>query len=88
MGTVVPLQNVYCNLRRMQELQAIGELIIKAEQLFLSLKPLMAYAYRDAIMKRAIELLQEAHERRYIYFISQGKPAPKQLCLPRILRES
>lgn len=88
MGKVIPLQNVYCNLRRMQELQAIGELMIRAEQLFLSLNPLMAYAYREAIMKRAIELLTEAHQRRYIYFISQGKPAPKQICLPHTLREN
>jgi len=88
MGKVVPLQNVYCNLKRLEELQAIGDLLIKAEQLFSSLNPAMSYAYRDAIVKRAVEFLTEANERRELYFKSQGKASPPRLYTPGSFKEN
>lgn len=82
MGQVVPLQNVYCNLKRMQELQDMGDLILRAEQLFASLRPTMSFSYRAAIVERASELLMEVQERRARYFLSVGLPAPEDILVP------
>lgn len=82
MGKVVPLQNVYSNQWRLAEMVAIGELILRAEQLFDSLTPAMSFAYREVIVQRATELLNEAQARRDHYFRCQGKPPPATPCLP------
>jgi hypothetical protein len=87
MGQVVPLKNIYCDLKRMQELQAIGLLIFRAEQLFASLRPTMSFAYRAEILKRANELIEEVNERRVYYFLSVGLSAPKDRLIPGNYKE-
>lgn len=81
MGTVVPLQNVFSNQWRLQQLVAIGELILKAELLFGSVHSDMDFAYREAIVLRATEFLDEANARTDAYFHSQGLAAPKRIYL-------
>lgn len=88
MGKVVPLQNVYSNQWRLQQLVAIGELILKAELLFGSVHSDMDFAYREAIVLRATEFLAEANDRTDAYFHSQGLPAPERLRLPDRLQEN
>lgn len=88
MGQVVPLQNIYCTVRRMTELQAIGDLICRAEQLFASLTPSMSFTYRAAIIDRANGLVAEVQERRARYFLSVGLPIPEDRLVPANHQES
>ena len=87
MGQVVPLRNVYCELKRLQELQEIGALLIRAEQLFAALRPSMDFNYRSEIVRRANELLEEAQDRRALYFMSAGLPAPTNRIVPCNFKE-
>lgn len=87
MGQVIPLKNVYCDLKRMQELQAIGLLLFKSGELFASLRPSMSYDYRDQIVTQANQLLDEAHERRVYYFLSVGLPSPEKRMTDKDFKE-
>lgn len=76
MGKVIPLRNTHCTLWRMQELQAIGLLMVQVGELYGSIRFWTLPHKRMEILAHAHQVFTEAQVRHARYFAAIGTEVP------------